>query len=109
MKKFRNTAYLKRVESRGLIYLYLAVSSGGKKKILFSFGRLEKSLDLMCSFREENKFPSELKSLGYGLDDLDQWIMTLQTGYSSRGKKIEWIFQFNKSIQTKGSGCNNGE
>ncbi|MHB0803030.1 hypothetical protein PVK73_26805 [Bacillus thuringiensis] len=47
-------------------------------------------MDKMFRWREnpEKEFPEEILKLGYNLDDLDDWIMTLETGYSKTGRKL---------------------
>lgn len=43
---------------------------------------------LKCLENPEKEFPEEILKLGYNLDDLDDWIMTLETGYSKTGRKL---------------------
>lgn len=89
-----NKPYLKRVKSRNKDYLYVVVNNHYRKQILYSFGRLEDSLRKMYGFVEDGKLPKSLVDLGFTLDDLDEWILTLQTGFNASGKKLNWVHDY---------------
>ncbi|CCO11599.2 hypothetical protein BN424_2159 [Carnobacterium maltaromaticum LMA28] len=38
--------------------------------------------------REANRLPNELAKMGFTFDDLDQWILTIETRVTPTGKKI---------------------
>ena|SRR5690625_5152041 len=60
-----------------------------KKELLFSFGNYETSLENMRFWRENPaEFPEKLKKLGYDLNDLDDWILTLETKVTKTGRKF---------------------
>ncbi|TKI45566.1 hypothetical protein [Bacillus mycoides] len=88
------TVFFKFVRSKGNLYVYLAkgIRIDGKKKTItiYSFGKILEALEKLYSWREnfEEMFPEELIELGYYYDDLDEWILTLETGYSKRGRKL---------------------
>ena len=85
------TGYLKFVKSRDHLYVYLHGRLEGEKlkKHLFPFGRLEVALENMYSIREANVLPEELVSMNFSFDDLDQWILTLETRITRNGKNID--------------------
>ncbi|MCU5096705.1 hypothetical protein [Bacillus wiedmannii] len=95
----KKVGFLKFVTSRKKVYVYLAKEiyikksnkrSVSKTQILYRFGNFDVALEKMFRWREnpEKEFPEEILKLGYNLDDLDDWIMTLETGYSKTGRKL---------------------
>ncbi|KFM94853.1 hypothetical protein D0U04_21755 [Bacillus clarus] len=95
----KKVGFLKFVTSRKRVYVYLAKEiyieklnkrSVSKTQILYRFGNFDVALEKMFRWREnpEKEFPEEILKLGYNLDDLDDWIMTLETGYSKTGRKL---------------------
>ncbi|WP_324664704.1 hypothetical protein [Bacillus cereus] len=76
---------------RTYVYLVRATYKHQKKKNipLFSFGRLEDALNNLYDWREDfEQFPSILTDLGFTWEDLNDWILTLETGYSKYGRKL---------------------
>ncbi|WP_017473866.1 hypothetical protein [Amphibacillus jilinensis] len=58
-----------------------------KKIVLHTFGNYEKSLESMYGWlNNPETFPEKLIDLGYDLDDLQDWIMTLETKKTKTGK-----------------------
>lgn len=49
-----------------------------------------KALETMYGMRDnfENRFPPELKDKGYDWEDLNDWILSIETGYSKYGNKL---------------------
>lgn len=86
----KGTGYLKFVKSKGHSYVYLhgRLSGEKSKKHLFSFGRIEAALENMYAIREFNLLPGELINMRFTFDDLDQWILTLETKVTRNGKSI---------------------
>ena len=84
------TGYLKFVKSKGHLYIYLHGRLQGEKvkKHLFKFGRSECALENLYCMREANRLPNELAKMGFTFDDLDQWILTIETRVTPTGKKI---------------------
>ncbi|WOA60687.1 hypothetical protein [Bacillus mycoides] len=86
--------FLKFVLAKERRYVYLAVAKKKNKRvntnIVYRFGPLEKSLDSMYGMRDdfENCFPTELKEKGYDWEDLNDWILSIETGYSKYGNKL---------------------
>lgn len=92
--------YLSVVRSGKYKYLQLRQSVAKKdeldgsrtinKKVVYSFGNTDRAIDKLYNWRDNpDKFPSELKNMGYDLYDLDDWILTIETGISKTGKKIK--------------------
>jgi hypothetical protein len=80
-------------KKHGRTYVYLVratYKNKTKKNIpLFSFGRLEDALNNMYDWRNNfDIFPVLLSELGYSWEDLHEWILTLETGYSKYGRKL---------------------
>lgn len=90
--------YLSKVKSKGKTYIYIRVSErykddSGKsivrKRNIFSFGCMPKALDNMYYWRDNPEmFPDELKEMGYNLNDLYEWILTIETQITSTGKEF---------------------
>lgn len=88
-------AYLTQVKSKNIIYIYLQVQdytpeeeTSKKRRNIFSFGRKEQTLKLLQEWNKEfaAKFPMELRELGFGKVDLEEWIKTLETGVTKTGR-----------------------
>ncbi|HHT7061267.1 TPA: hypothetical protein ACTZ5S_003665 [Bacillus cereus] len=86
--------FLKFVLAKERRYVYLAVAEKKNKRvkthIVYRFGPLEKALETMYGMRDdfENCFPLELKDKGYDWEDLNDWILSIETGYSKYGNKL---------------------
>ena len=86
--------FLKFVLAKERRYVYLAVAEKKNKRvkthIVYRFGPLETALETMYGMRDdfENCFPPELKDKGYDLEDLNDWILSIETGYSKYGNKL---------------------
>ncbi|UOB81952.1 hypothetical protein MQW34_27750 (plasmid) [Bacillus sp. ZJS3] len=85
--------FLKFVLAKERRYVYLAVAEKKNKRvkthIVYRFGSLETALETMYGMRDdfENCFPPELKDKGYDWEDLNDWILSIETGYSKYGNK----------------------
>lgn len=90
--------YLSQVRAGGKQYIYLTEYIGSQpfstkiEKHVFSFGCSQSALPKMKSWLKnfENKFPEELKERGYGVEDLKNWIKTLETGITRNGRKFTY-------------------
>ncbi|PGC14688.1 hypothetical protein COM08_24665 [Bacillus wiedmannii] len=86
--------FLKFVLTKERRYVYLAVAKKKNKRvhthIVYRFGPLEKALEVMYVMRDDfdNLFPLELKEKGYDWDDINDWILSIETGYSKYGNKL---------------------
>ena len=86
--------FLKFVLAKERRYVYLAVAKKKNKRvhthIVYRFGPLEKVLETMYVMRDdfENLFPLELKEKGYDWEDINDWILSIETGYSKHGNKL---------------------
>jgi hypothetical protein len=86
--------FLKFVLAKERRYVYLAVAEKENKRvkthIVYRFGPLETALETMYGMRDdfENCFPPELKDKGYDWEDLNDWILSIETGYSKYGNKL---------------------
>lgn len=86
--------FLKFVLAKERRYVYLAVAEKKNKRvkthIVYRFGPLETALETMYGMRDdfENCFPPELKHKGYDWEDLNDWILSIETGYSKYGNKL---------------------
>lgn len=92
--------YLSVVRSGNYKYIQLRQSVSKKnevrgsrtinKIIVYSFGNVKKAIEKLYDWRDNPKnFPQELKKRGYDLYDLDDWILTIETGISKTGRKIK--------------------
>lgn len=92
--------YLSVVRSGQYKYLQLRQSVAKKddldgsrtinKKVVYSFGNTDRAIYKLYNWRDNpDKFPIELKKMGYDLCDLDDWILTIETGISKTGRKIK--------------------
>lgn len=90
----KNIGFLTFNRSKEKLYVYLikAFRENGKKKniTLYKFGRLDIALENMYAWRDdfEAKFPKELLNIGYDWNNLHDWILSLETGYSKKGRKL---------------------
>lgn len=86
----KGTGYLKKLNKRRWSYFSLYGTKEGKreKEQLFYFGRYDRALKEMLHYRDAGKLPEQLLNLGFTLDDLDQWILTLETRVTRTGKEI---------------------
>ncbi|HHP1111542.1 TPA: hypothetical protein ACR31Q_005219 [Bacillus thuringiensis] len=86
--------FLKFVLAKERRYVYLAVAEKKNKRvkthIVYRFDPLETALETMYGMRDdfENCFPPELKDKGYDWEDLNDWILSIETGYSKYGNKL---------------------
>ncbi|EJR72314.1 hypothetical protein IK7_05955 [Bacillus cereus VD156] len=86
--------FLKFVLAKERRYVYLVVAEKKNKKVhthmVYGFGPLEKALEIMYEMRDdfENLFPLELKERGYDWEDINDWILSIETGYSKHGNKL---------------------
>jgi hypothetical protein len=92
--------YLSTVKAKGNQYIYLCGYSRERKgshysknvETLFRFGRKEVAILKMYSWKENfSSFPVELKNIGCGRLDLEDWIKTLETGVTKTGKQFKAI------------------
>jgi len=88
------SGHLTRKKARGSIYIYLRESFRKGEKVtnknIYSFGKMPEALESLYSFREDySSFPSELLEEGYNLDDLDEWILTLETQVTGTGRDFK--------------------
>ncbi|MED1303810.1 MULTISPECIES: hypothetical protein [Bacillus] len=98
MPKKKNSSFLKFVTSRGKLYVYLAKEiyirkengkNISKTKTLYGFGRYDIALERLYCWREDPEtFPEELKGMNYNWFDINDWVLTLETGYSKTGRKL---------------------
>lgn len=89
----KKSGYLSRKKSNGETYIYLRRSyrenGKGKHENIYSFGTMPKALEKMYFFRDNpEQFPTELKERQFDLLDLYDWIMTLETKVTSKGKSF---------------------
>ncbi|ANV74439.1 hypothetical protein PDQ36_24455 [Bacillus cereus] len=86
--------FLKFVLAKERRYVYLVVAEKKNKKVhthmVYRFGPLEKALETMYEMRGdfEKLFPLELKERGYDWEDINDWILSIETGYSKHGNKL---------------------
>ncbi|WP_306702876.1 hypothetical protein [Bacillus cereus] len=86
--------FLKFVLAKERRYVYLVVAEKKNKKVhthmVYGFGPIEKALETMYEMRDdfENLFPLELKERGYDWEDINDWILSIETGYSKQGNKL---------------------
>lgn len=85
--------FLSQVRVKGKQYIYLSEYIGQKKFTtksdihVYGFGERTKALERMKKWqRGEEELPKEIRKRGYDLDDLAQWIQTLETGVSPTGR-----------------------
>lgn len=90
MKKI---GYLTKKKSNGAFYIYLRRSYRKQNKVnheyIFSFGKMPNALEHMYWIRDNpEKFPTELIERHFNLDDLQEWILTIETGVTSTGRNF---------------------
>lgn len=94
-KKGMNSLYLQRSKSKGNDYLYLRNYSNrehysSNRVTVFSFGRVEVALKNMYKWRADfSEFPIELRELGCGINELEVWIQSLETGKHKTGRTFK--------------------
>lgn len=88
--------YLSQVKAGGKQYIYLTEYCGHQEfttkieKHIFSFGSPTIAISKMHRWQKDfSEFPSELLGKGYGLNDLESWIKTLQTGVTPNGRRFK--------------------
>jgi hypothetical protein len=90
-------AFLSQIKSGGQQYIYLTEYCGNrefsskKERHVYSFGNSRTALLKMKRWSRnfDQEFPEELKCLGCTKNDLEKWVMTLQTGITSTGRKFK--------------------
>lgn len=87
----KKVGYLSQKKSNGKVYIYLRKSYREENKVkheyIYSFGAMPNALEKMYTLRENPEdFPQDLRGRNYNLDDLDDWIMTIETRKTSRGR-----------------------
>lgn len=86
--------FLKFVLAKERRYVYLVVAEKKNKRVkthvVYGFGPLEKALETIYEMRDdfENRFPPDLIDKGYDWEDLNDWILSIETGYSKYGNKL---------------------
>lgn len=85
------TGYLIRKKSKGSTYIYLRKSKREDGKVnhnyIYSFGKMPAALDHLYSIiNDKNPFPSKLKNEGYDIENILEWIMTLETNKTKNGR-----------------------
>jgi hypothetical protein len=86
--------FLKNVKSKGKVYIYLCAYNNldQDKKILFSFGRIDKAKKDLHNWKNDfSQFPLVLSELGCTRGDLIEWIKTIETGITKTGKNFKAI------------------
>lgn len=88
--------YLSQVRSGGNQYIYLTEYCGiqefssKREHHVFSFGNSRKALSKMKRWcrKFDSEFPEALKERGYTLEDVKNWINTIETGTTKNGRKF---------------------
>lgn len=85
------SGYLIRKKSKGNTYIYLRKSSRENGKVnhdyIYSFGKMPAALDHLYSIVNDNSpFPTALKNEGYDIQNILEWIMTLETKQTKNGR-----------------------
>lgn len=85
------SGYLTRKRKKGRIYIYLRKSKREngvvKHEYIYSFGKMPAALDYLYEIVNAKKpFPDELKDEGYEIDNILEWIMTLETQKTKSGR-----------------------
>jgi hypothetical protein len=86
--------FLKNVNSKGNVYIYLCAYNheDQDKKILFSFGRVDKALRSMYEWKDDFcEFPSDLSKIGCTRNDLIDWIRKLESRITRTGKRFKSV------------------
>jgi hypothetical protein len=87
------SGYLSKKLSNGRNYLYIRQSyrldGKVKHKYLYSFGAMPSALDKMYDIlNNPETFPDKLKENGFNLNDLQEWVFTVETRTTSTGRKF---------------------
>ncbi|MEB8649476.1 hypothetical protein P4388_29200 [Bacillus thuringiensis] len=86
--------FLKFVLAKERRYVYLVVAEKKYKKvhthIVYRFDPLEKALETKYEMRGDlkNLFPLELKERRYDWEDINDWILSIETGDSKHRNKL---------------------
>jgi hypothetical protein len=89
--------FLSTIKSKGNYYIYLysyAVRQDRFRtaKTVYRFGRKEMAIKKMHHWRNNfEEFPEDLLALGCNINDLEDWIRTLETGITKTGKQFKVI------------------
>jgi hypothetical protein len=90
----KQIGFLKFVKSKGNLYVYLVKAFREKNKtknvIIHGFGKMPQALENLYEWRDEFEglFPKKLIDAGYDWHDLQEWVLSLETGYSKSGRKL---------------------
>jgi hypothetical protein len=84
--------YLKSVKSKGNIYIYLCAYNNQEqdKKILFSFGRIDKAIKNMYEW-EKSELPVDLIEIGCSREELFTWIKKVKEINKTTTRKMKSI------------------
>ncbi|NRG31727.1 hypothetical protein [Niallia circulans] len=90
----KRVGYLTKKTSKGKVYLYIRKSYREGKRVkhqyIYGFGPIETAKEKLYKiFEEEIEFPKELKINGFNLDDVYDWILTLETGVTKSGRLFD--------------------
>lgn len=85
--------YLTKKHVKGKIYIYVRQSyresNSVKHRYLFSFGVMPEALNKMYRILEqEEPFPETLSESHFTLEDVYDWILTIETGVTSKGRSF---------------------
>lgn len=85
------SGYLIRKRSKGNTYIYLRKSNRENGKVnhvyIYSFGKMPAALDHLYSIvNDDTPFPTVLKKEGYDIQNILEWIMTLETKRTKNGR-----------------------
>ncbi len=85
------SGYLIRKKRKGNTYIYLRKSKREngivKHEYVYSFGKMPSALDHLYEIiNDQSPFPHELKEEGYEIDNILEWIMTLETQKTKSGR-----------------------
>jgi len=68
--------FIQRVKAKGQFYYYACIYDGKNergKRSVYSFGRKEKALHEISSWRNHSTIPGQLIELGLKVENLDKW------------------------------------
>lgn len=84
--------YLKSVKSKGNIYIYLCAYNNQEqdKKILFSFGRIDKAIKNMYEWKK-SELPVDLIEIGCCREELFNWIKKVKEINKTTTRKMKSI------------------
>lgn len=90
-------AWLSQYKAKDKVYVYLqeytsSDETSKKCRNIFSFGRKDRSLQMLNGWLKDfpSAFPLELIELGFGKEDLMEWINTLETGVTKTGRSTKF-------------------